>query len=155
MSKVTLHVNGQERTVDAAPDTPLLWALRDGLGLLGPKFGCGMAMCGACTVHLEGQAVRSCVLPVSAVGAAKIVTIEGLATGDQLTALQKAWCDLDVPQCGYCQAGQLMSASSLLASNPHPSDKDIDEAMAGNLCRCGTYARIREAIHAAAGQPAA
>jgi isoquinoline 1-oxidoreductase alpha subunit len=110
-----------------------------------------MAMCGACTVHLEGQAVRSCVLPVSAVGAAKIVTIEGLAQGDQLTALQQAWCDLDVAQCGYCQAGQLMSASALLATNPKPTDADIDAAMAGNLCRCGTYTRIRAAIHEAAG----
>ena len=150
MSKFTLNVNGQSRTVDVAADTPLLWTLRDALGILGPKFGCGMAMCGACTVHLDGQAIRSCVTPVSAVGASKVVTIEGLATGDQLTALQKAWCDLDVAQCGYCQAGQLMSASALLASNSHPTDKDIDAAMAGNICRCGTYARIREAIHAAA-----
>jgi isoquinoline 1-oxidoreductase alpha subunit len=151
MSKYTLNVNGKPQTVDVASDTPLLWTLRDSLGLLGPKFGCGMAMCGACTVHLNGQAVRSCILPVSAVGAAKVVTIEGLATGDQLTSLQKAWCDLDVPQCGYCQAGQLMSASALLASNPHPDDKDIDAAMSGNLCRCGTYTRIRAAVHAAAG----
>jgi len=150
MSKFTLNVNGQSRTVDVAADTPLLWTLRDALGILGPKFGCGMAMCGACTVHLDGQAIRSCVTPVSAVGASKVVTIEGLATGDQLTALQKAWCDLDVAQCGYCQAGQLMSASALLASNSHPTDKDIDAAMAGNICRCGTYARIRDAIHAAA-----
>jgi isoquinoline 1-oxidoreductase alpha subunit len=156
MSKYTLNVNGQDRTVDLAADTPLLWALRDGLGLLGPKFGCGMAMCGACTVHVNGQAVRSCVLPVSAVGASKVVTIEGLATGEQLTALQKAWCDLDVSQCGYCQAGQLMSATALLASTPKPTNSDIDAAMAGNLCRCGTYTRIRAAIHAAAGnqQPA-
>jgi isoquinoline 1-oxidoreductase alpha subunit len=151
MSKYTLNVNGEARDVDVAADTPLLWTLRDALGLLGPKFGCGMAMCGACTVHLEGQAVRSCVLPVSAVGAAKIVTIEGLAQGDQLTALQQAWCDLDVAQCGYCQAGQLMSASALLATNPKPTDADIDAAMAGNLCRCGTYTRIRAAIHEAAG----
>jgi len=151
MSKYTLNVNGQPRTVDVASDTPLLWTLRDALGLLGPKFGCGMAMCGACTVHLDGNAIRSCITPVAAVGASKVVTIEGLANGDQLTALQKAWCDLDVAQCGYCQAGQLMSASALLASTPQPSDKDIDAAMAGNICRCGTYARIREAIHAAAG----
>jgi len=151
MSKYTLNVNGQTRTVDVASDTPLLWTLRDALGLLGPKFGCGMAMCGACTVHLDGNAIRSCITPVSAVGASKVVTIEGLASGDQLTPLQKAWCDLDVAQCGYCQAGQLMSASALLASTPQPSDKDIDAAMAGNICRCGTYARIREAIHAAAG----
>jgi isoquinoline 1-oxidoreductase alpha subunit len=152
MSKYTLNVNGQVRSVDVAADTPLLWTLRDGLGLLGPKFGCGMALCGACTVHLNGEAVRSCVLPVSAVGTAKVVTIEGLANGDQLTALQKAWCDLDVAQCGYCQAGQIMSATALLASNPHPSNPDIDAAMAGNLCRCGTYTRIRAAIHAAAGK---
>ena len=151
MSTYNLHINGQSRTVDVPGDTPLLWTLRDALGLLGPKFGCGMAMCGACTVHLNGQAVRSCVLPVSAVGAAKVVTIEGLAQDGKLTPLQKAWCDLDVSQCGYCQAGQLMSATALLASTPKPSDKDIDSAMAGNLCRCGTYARIREAIHAAAG----
>jgi len=152
MSKYTLNVNGQSRTVDVAADTPLLWTLRDGLGLLGPKFGCGVAMCGACTVHLNGAAVRSCILPVSAVGAAKVVTIEGLADGDQLTALQQVWCDLDVAQCGYCQAGQIMSASALLASNPKPTDKDIDAAMAGNLCRCGAYTRIRAAVHAAAGK---
>jgi len=150
MSKYTLNVNGKDRDVDVAADTPLLWTLRDSLGYLGPKFGCGMAMCGACTVHLNGEAVRSCTLPVSAVGAAKVVTIEGLANGDQLTALQKAWCDLDVAQCGYCQSGQIMSASALLASNPSPTDKDIDAAMAGNLCRCGTYTRIRAAIHEAA-----
>ena len=150
MSKYTLNVNGQVRSVDVAADTPLLWTLRDGLGLLGPKFGCGMALCGACTVHLNGQAVRSCVLPVSAVGAAKVVTIEGLAHGEQLTALQKAWCDLDVAQCGYCQAGQMMSASALLARTPNPTDQEIDAAMTGNICRCGTYIRIREAIHKAA-----
>jgi isoquinoline 1-oxidoreductase alpha subunit len=155
MSQYTLNVNGQDRTVDVADDTPLLWTLRDALGLHGPKFGCGMAMCGACTVHLNGQAIRSCVLPVSAVGAAKVVTIEGLANGDQLTPVQKAWCDLDVPQCGYCQAGQIMSASALLASNPKPTDADIDAAMSGNLCRCCTYTRIRAAIHAAAGNQTA
>jgi isoquinoline 1-oxidoreductase alpha subunit len=157
MSKYTLNVNGEDRTVDVAEDTPLLWTLRDALGLHGPKFGCGMAMCGACTVHLNGQAVRSCILPVSSVGTAKVVTIEGLAKGDQLSPCQKAWCDLDVAQCGYCQAGQIMSASALLASNPSPTDADIDAAMSGNLCRCGTYTRIRAAIHAAAGgqtQPA-
>jgi len=151
MSKYT--VNGESRTVDVASDTPLLWTLRDALGLHGPKFGCGMAQCGACTVHLNGQAVRSCILPVSSVGDAKVVTIEGLAQGDQLTKLQQAWCDLDVAQCGYCQAGQIMSASALLASNPHPTDQDIDGAMYGNLCRCCTYTRIRQAIHAAAGHP--
>jgi len=153
MSKYTLNVNGESRTVDVASDTPLLWTLRDALGLHGPKFGCGMAQCGACTVHLNGQAVRSCILPVSSVGDAKVVTIEGLAQGDQLTKLQQAWCDLDVAQCGYCQAGQIMSASALLASNPHPTDQDIDGAMYGNLCRCCTYTRIRQAIHAAAGHP--
>jgi isoquinoline 1-oxidoreductase alpha subunit len=152
MSKYTLNVNGHDRTVDVAEDTPLLWTLRDALGLHGPKFGCGMAMCGACTVHLDGQAVRSCILPVSGVGTAKVVTIEGLANGDHLTPVQQAWCDLDVAQCGYCQAGQIMSASALLASNPSPTDSDIDAAMSGNLCRCCTYTRIRAAIHAAAGK---
>ncbi len=150
MSSFTLNVNGQSRTIDVSPDTPLLWALRDSIGLLGPKFGCGIAQCGACTVHLDGSAVRSCILPVSAVGSAKVTTIEGLAQNGQLTALQKAWCDLDVAQCGYCQAGQLMTATALLATNPNPTDQDIDGAMAGNLCRCCTYTRIRAAIHAAA-----
>ncbi|MEA3186953.1 MAG: isoquinoline 1-oxidoreductase subunit alpha [Chthoniobacter sp.] len=150
MSKFTLNVNGKPRTVEVAADTPLLWVLRDSVGLVGTKFGCGMAQCGACTVHLNGQATRSCTLPVSAVGAGKVVTIEGLAQGDQLTALQKTWCDLDVSQCGYCQSGQIMSATALLASNPKPNDEDIATAMSGNLCRCGTYTRIRAAIHAAA-----
>ena len=150
MSKFTLNVNGKAQTVDVAADTPLLWVLRDTLHYVGTKYGCGMAQCGACTVHLNGQATRSCTLPVSAVGAGKVVTIEGLAQGDQLTALQKAWCDLDVSQCGYCQSGQIMSATALLASNPKPSDEDIAAAMSGNLCRCGTYLRIRAAIHAAA-----
>lgn len=150
MSSFTLNVNGQSRTINVSPDTPLLWALRDSIGLLGPKFGCGIAQCGACTVHLDGSAVRSCILPVSAVGSAKVTTIEGLAQNGQLTALQKAWCDLDVAQCGYCQAGQLMTATALLATNPNPTDQDIDGAMAGNLCRCCTYTRIRAAIHAAA-----
>jgi isoquinoline 1-oxidoreductase alpha subunit len=155
MSKYTLNVNGADHTVDVASDTPLLWTLRDAIGLLGPKFGCGMAQCGACTVHLDGAAVRSCILPVSAVGAARVTTIEGLAQGDQLTALQKAWCDHDVAQCGYCQGGQIMSATALLGSNPKPTDKDIDAAMSGNICRCGTYTRIRAAIHAAAGNATA
>ena len=131
-------------------DTPLLWVLRDELGLVGTKFGCGIALCGACTVHLGGTAVRSCVLPVSAVGDQEVTTIEGLAQEDSLHALQQQWIDLDVAQCGYCQAGQIMSAAALLASNPAPSDADIDAAMAGNYCRCGTYIRIRRAIHAAA-----
>lgn len=150
MSKYTLTVNGKSRDVEVAEDTPLLWVLRDHLSLVGTKFGCGMAQCGACTVHLDGIAIRSCITPVSAVGEGKVTTIEGLVQGDQLTALQKAWCELDVPQCGYCQSGQLMSASALLAAKPNPTDADIDAAMSGNLCRCGTYTRIRQAIHAAA-----
>jgi isoquinoline 1-oxidoreductase alpha subunit len=150
MSNFTLNVNGQSRTVDVAPETPLLWVLRDALDLTGTKFGCGMAQCGACTVHLDGQAVRSCVLPVSTVGEKKVVTIEGLAPEGKLTALQQAWCDLDVAQCGYCQAGQIMSAAVLLREKPKPTDADIDAAMAGNLCRCATYVRIRAGIHRAA-----
>ena len=146
-----LNVNGQDRTVDGvADDTPLLWVLRDELKLVGTKFGCGIAQCGACTVHLNGQPIRSCQMPVSAVGTAKITTVEGLANGDTLTALQKAWIEHDVPQCGYCQAGQLMSATALLKAKPNPTDADIDQAMAGNLCRCGTYIRIRNAIKSAA-----
>lgn len=144
-----LTVNGQTQTVDTAPDTPLLWVLRDHLNLVGTKFGCGIGMCGACTVHLNGQAVRSCQLPVSAIAGQKIVTIEGLAANAS-HPLQKAWVELDVPQCGYCQAGQIMSAAALLANNPHPSDSDIDGAMTGNLCRCATYVRIRQGIHRAA-----
>jgi len=144
-----LTVNGQTQTVDTAPDTPLLWVLRDQLNLVGTKYGCGIGMCGACTVHLNGQAVRSCQLPVSAIAGQKIVTIEGLAANAS-HPLQKAWVELDVPQCGYCQAGQIMSAAALLANNPHPSDSDIDGAMTGNLCRCATYVRIRQGIHRAA-----
>lgn len=148
MPEYTLSVNGKSMSVEADADTPLLWVLRDHLNILGPKFGCGMAQCGACTVHLNGNAVRSCVLPVSSVATSKIVTIEGLsATGTH--PVQQAWEELDVAQCGYCQAGQIMSASALLKRNAHPSDKDIDEAMAGNICRCGTYVRIRKAIHLA------
>ena len=145
-----LTVNGKPATVDVPADMPLLWVLRDVLDLKGPKFGCGVAQCGACTVHLGGQAVRSCVTPVSSVGAQPVTTIEGLSP-DASHPLQKAWCDLDVPQCGYCQAGQIMSAAALLASKPRPTDADIDAAMAGNICRCATYIRIREAIHKAAG----
>ncbi|NQX01378.1 (2Fe-2S)-binding protein, partial [bacterium] len=130
--------------------TPLLWVLRDHLDLAGTKYGCGMGLCGACTVHLDGLAVRSCSLPVSAVGARKVTTIEGLATEGKLTPLQQTWCDLDVAQCGYCQAGQIMAATALLAEKPQPSDADIDAAMSGNLCRCATYKRIRQAIHTAA-----
>lgn len=151
MSEYTLNVNGRAHAVDIADDTPLLWALRDALGLVGTKFGCGKGICGSCTVHLNGAAVRSCQVPARAASGAKIVTIEGLADGAKLTAVQQAWIDHDVPQCGYCQAGQIMSATALLASNPKPSDADIDAAMSGNLCRCATYTRIRKAIHAAAG----
>ena len=149
-----LIINGKEHVVDDVDEsTPLLWVLRDHLGLVGAKYGCGVAQCGACTVHLNGSAVRACTLPVSAVAGQQITTIEGLASVDgKLHALQKAWIDHDVAQCGYCQAGQIMSAAALLKSNPKPSDADIDAAMAGNLCRCGTYLRIRKAIHVAAGQ---
>jgi aerobic-type carbon monoxide dehydrogenase small subunit (CoxS/CutS family) len=144
-----LTVNGNALEVDVDPETPLLWVLRDTLGLTGTKFGCGMALCGACTVHLDGQPVRSCSTPVSAVGTLPVTTIEGLSR-EQTHPVQKAWIELDVPQCGYCQAGQIMSASALLAAKAKPSDSEIDAAMAGNLCRCGTYQRIRAAIHRAA-----
>ncbi len=147
---VTFRVNGSSATVDVPPTMPLLWVLRDVLDLKGTKFGCGMARCGACTVHVAGVARRSCVLPVSAVAGAEITTIEGLSP-DGTHALQRAWEELDVPQCGYCQAGQLMSAASLLAKTPKPTDAQIDAAMNGNLCRCATYLRIRQAIHQAAG----
>ena len=147
--KVRFKVNGQQRTVDVPADMPLLWTLRDVLDLKGTKFGCGSAQCGACTVHVNGAATRSCVLPVSAVQGADVTTVEGLSA-DGTHALQRAWEELDVPQCGYCQAGQLMSAAALLAKTPHPSDADIDAAMNGNLCRCATYLRIRQAIHRAA-----
>jgi aerobic-type carbon monoxide dehydrogenase small subunit (CoxS/CutS family) len=144
-----LSVNGKTHAVDSAPDTPLLWVLRDQLNLVGTKFGCGIGMCGACTIHLNGQAVRSCQLLVSAVAGQKIVTIEGLSE-NATHPLQRVWVELDVPQCGYCQAGQIMSAAALLANNPHPTDEDIDAAMTGNLCRCATYVRIRAGIHRAA-----
>ena len=149
-----LNVNGKELTVnDVDEATPLLWVLRDHLGLVGTKYGCGVAQCGACTVHLNGAPVRSCSVPVSAVAGQKITTIEGLAGKDgKLNAVQAAWIEHDVAQCGYCQAGQIMSATALLKSNPKPTDADIDAAMAGNLCRCGTYTRIRKAIHAAAAK---
>ena len=144
-------INGQERLLDEVePDTPLLWVLRDELRLTGTKFGCGMALCGACTVHVNGNPIRSCSTPISAVDGQSITTIEGLGTPEQPHPLQVAWQELNVPQCGYCQSGQIMSASALLAQNPHPSDEDIDTAMSGNLCRCGTYPRIKAAIHLAA-----
>jgi isoquinoline 1-oxidoreductase alpha subunit len=149
MPKYTLSVNGKSMSVEADADMPVLWVLRDHLNILGPKFGCGMAQCGACTVHLNGNAVRSCMLPVSSVANSKIVTIEGLSANGT-HPVQQAWEELDVAQCGYCQAGQIMSASALLKRNANPTDKDIDEAMAGNICRCGTYVRIRKAIHLAA-----
>jgi len=147
--KVRLKVNGQTREFEAPGDMPLLWALRDGLELKGTKYGCGIAQCGACTVLIDGVARRSCVTPVSAVGASAVTTIEGLSP-DATHPLQKAWEELDVPQCGYCQAGQIMSAASLLSRTPNPTDAEIDAAMGGNLCRCATYLRIRRAIHRAA-----
>ena len=149
MASVTLVVNGTRRDVDAPGDTPLLWILRDTLDLTGTKFGCGMAQCGACTVHLDGAPVRSCSVPVSAAACKRITTIEGLSP-ERSHPLQKAWLALDVPQCGYCQSGQIMSAAALLARSPDPTDAEIDAAMSGNICRCGTYQRIRAAIHAAA-----
>ena len=145
-----LHINGATVTVDAEPDMPLLWVLRDGLNMTGTKFGCGIAACGACTVHLDGQAVRSCVLPVAAVQGKKIRTIEALGSADKHHALQAAWIAEQVPQCGYCQSGMLMAAAALLERTPRPTDSDIDAAMT-NLCRCGTYQRVRKAIHRAAG----
>jgi isoquinoline 1-oxidoreductase alpha subunit len=151
MPVVSLNVNGHAHKVEADPETPLLWVIRDDIGLTGTKFGCGVAQCGACTVHLDGQPARSCVTPATAVGGRKVTTIEGLRSR-AAKAVQKAWVDLDVVQCGYCQSGQIMSATALLEQNPKPSDTDIDEAMAGNICRCATYVRIRAAIHAAAGQ---
>ncbi|MSU69398.1 MAG: (2Fe-2S)-binding protein [Opitutaceae bacterium] len=149
MSKYTLQVNGQSRPVDLAPDTPLLWVLRDHLDLVGTKFGCGIGQCGACTVHLNGVPTRACLTPVSTVGRKQIVTIEGLSP-DGSHPLQKAWCELDGAQCGDCQPGQIMTAAALLADSPAPSDQEIDDAMAGNICRCGTYYRIRQGIHRAA-----
>ena len=146
---IKLTVNGTERSVDVDPNTPLLWVIRETLGLTGTKFGCGMALCGACTVHLDGRGIRSCVTPVSAVAGKAVTTIEGISP-DRSHPVQQAWIDLQVPQCGYCQSGQIMSACALLAKNPSPTDEDIDTAMSGNLCRCGTYQRIRAAIHKAA-----
>lgn len=145
----SFELNGKPTTLDADPTMPLLWAIRELAGLTGTKFGCGMALCGACTVHLDGKATRSCVMPLSAVAGRKVTTIEGLATSPA-KAVQAAWVKLQVPQCGYCQSGQIMSATALLESNPAPTDDDIDSAMSGNICRCATYSRIRAAIHAAA-----
>jgi isoquinoline 1-oxidoreductase alpha subunit len=149
MKKYVLDINGEKHTVELPPDTPLLWALRDAVGLVGTKYGCGIGMCGACTVHIDGVPSRSCLMPVSELGARKVTTIEGLDS-HAAHPLQLAWQELDVPQCGYCQAGQLMTASALLKNNPHPTDQDIDAAMAGNMCRCATYIRIRAGIHRAA-----
>lgn len=146
-----LNVNGKVHTADVDPDTPLLWTLRDTLGILGPKYGCGVAQCGACTVHIDGQPVRSCVTPVSAVQG-KVTTIEGVGSSAVGKKVQAAWSELDVAQCGYCQPGQIMSATALLVRNPKPSDADIDAAMSGNICRCATYTRIRAAIKRASGQ---
>jgi len=147
---VSLRINGEERNIDATPDTPLLWALRDVLGLTGTKFGCGIAQCGACTVHVDGAPVRSCLLPIGSIGQRAITTIEGIGAFPAGAKVQKAWLDLEVIQCGYCQSGQIMSATALLNHTPHPEDSDIDAAMAGNICRCGTYVRIRAAIKHAA-----
>ncbi len=146
-----LDVNGTVREVDAPGEMPLLWVLRDILGFTGVKYGCGIAQCGACTVHLDGRAVRACVMPVSAVGRRKVTTIEGLSA-DGSHPVQQAWAEVDVVQCGYCQSGQIMAAAALLAENPDPTDADIDAAMAGNICRCGTYQRVREAVHEAASR---
>ena len=151
---ITLHVNGSERSLDAPAEMPLLWALRDVLGLTGTKYGCGIAQCGACTVHLDGAAVRSCQLPIGVVGARQITTIEAIGGTPAGHKIQQAWLDLDVMQCGYCQPGQIMSAAALIAETPRPTDADIDAAMAGNICRCGTYVRIREAVKRAAADRA-
>jgi aerobic-type carbon monoxide dehydrogenase small subunit (CoxS/CutS family) len=148
---IELHVNGKARKVDVAADVPLLWVLRETLGLTGTKYGCGVAQCGACTVHVDGQAVRACSTPVSAASGRKVVTIEGLSA-DGSHPVQRAWVDLQVPQCGFCQSGQIMQAAALLAGKKKPSDAEIDQAMAGNICRCATYQRIRQAIHRAAGE---
>jgi aerobic-type carbon monoxide dehydrogenase small subunit (CoxS/CutS family) len=150
---ITFTLNGKSQTVDVSPDMPLLWVLRDTLNLTGTKFGCGMALCGACTVHLDGEATRSCMLRIADVAGKRVTTIEGLSS-DASHPVQKAWIEEDVPQCGYCQSGQIMSAVALLAKKPHPTDADIDDAMTGNICRCGTYLRIRKAIHRAASSSA-
>jgi isoquinoline 1-oxidoreductase alpha subunit len=154
MASYQLNINGENRKVEAVPNTPLLWVLRDNLGLTGTKYGCGVAQCGACTVHLDGTAVRSCSTPVSTVGNKKVTTIEGLASADTLHPVQQAWMQENVPQCGYCQSGQIMSAVALIEKNPTPSDSDIEAAMSGNICRCGTYERIRKAIKRASNTAA-
>ena len=150
---IKLDLNGQVREVDAPADMPLLWVLRDLLGMTGTKFGCGIAQCGACTVHIDGKAVRSCLLPVGSIGDRRVTTIEAVGQTAEGARVQKAWLDLEVVQCGYCQSGQIMSAAALLAATPHPDDSDIDAAMSGNICRCGTYVRIRAAIKKAASFP--
>ncbi len=147
-----LKINGEDKIFDVSDDMPLLWALRDVLGMTGTKFGCGIAQCGACTVHIDGNPVRSCLLPVGSIGNRAVTTIEGIGATDAGAKVQKAWLDLEVIQCGYCQSGQIMSAAALLTTTPHPDDSDIDAAMAGNICRCGTYVRIRDAIKRAAGE---
>jgi isoquinoline 1-oxidoreductase alpha subunit len=149
MGQMSIWINGEMKSLEVDPATPLLWVLREQLGMTGTKFGCGLALCGACTVHVDGKAVRSCVTPVAAVAEKRVTTIEGLSA-DRSHPVQRAWLEVQVPQCGYCQSGQIMSAAALLAVNANPEDRDIDDAMAGNLCRCGTYARIRRAIHLAA-----
>ena len=146
----TIDINGTPHSVDVDADTPLLWVIRDVLGMTGTKFGCGVALCGACTVHIDGTATRSCITPIDSVGSSKVTTIEAIGATPAGAKIQKAWLDHEVPQCGYCQSGQIMSASALLAGNAHPTDADIDDAMGGNICRCGTYVRIREAIKLAA-----
>ena len=153
MAAITFYVNGTLRSFDGDPQMPLLWVLRDAFNLTGTKFGCGMALCGACTVHVDAEATRSCVTPVGSIAGKRVTTIEGLSVNSS-HALQRAWLKTDVPQCGYCQSGQLMSAAALLSKHPRPSDAQINEAMKGNICRCGTYGRIREAIHQAASVPA-
>ena len=153
MSNIAITVNEKRCLIDATPDTPLLWVLRDTLGLTGTKYGCGLGLCGACTVHLDGVAVRACQTPLGSVGTKRITTIEGLSS-DRSHPIQRAWIAEQVPQCGYCQSGQIMQAASLLAKNPRPSKEEVDEAMSGNICRCGTYQRIRRAIQRAAGQKA-
>ncbi|HZS71879.1 MAG TPA: (2Fe-2S)-binding protein [Candidatus Acidoferrum sp.] len=150
---ITFTLNGKSETVDVSPEMPLLWVLRDTLNMTGTKFGCGMALCGACTVHINGEATRSCITPISSVSGKNVTTIEGLSANG-LHPVQQAWIEEDVPQCGYCQSGQIMAAVALLAKKPHPSDADIDDFMSGNICRCGTYQRIRKAIHRAAGAKA-